>query len=312
MMEKIELYLISGFLGAGKTTFLTRLLNSISQQRIGVIVNEFGDVGVDGRIIASNGIKLVEINNGSIFCACLKDGFVRTLKAFSEQPIDLLFIESSGLADPADMDGLLKSLSPYLKKPYDNKGMICLIDSTTFLDYVDVLVAVQNQAAVADYFLVNKIDLVERAQLDEIHRVLRACNDRALIFDTLHADIPLPLPVLNSMPERGDCKNTNTPSTRPSVYTVETESHLDASSLRCFCERLQKDTFRIKGMLLGPEAWLHVDSVGAQISVKESNFQNPFPHGRLTLIARERQSLTRAISSAWAECCGVPMELYEA
>ena len=94
MEKNIQLYLVSGFLGSGKTTFLRQLLLQMQNVRVGVIVNEFGSIGIDGKVLQQGDTKMVEINNGSIFCACLKDGFVKTLVAFLEQPIDVLFIEA--------------------------------------------------------------------------------------------------------------------------------------------------------------------------------------------------------------------------
>ena len=108
MEQNIQLYLVSGFLGSGKTTFLRNILLQSVGVRVGVIVNEFGSIGIDGKVLHQDGMKLVEINNGSIFCACLKDGFVKTLVAFLEQPVDVLFIEASGMADPSSMEHLLE------------------------------------------------------------------------------------------------------------------------------------------------------------------------------------------------------------
>lgn len=124
----IDLYLVNGFLGSGKTTLLRGLIGAFEAQRLGVLVNEFGSIGIDGTLVHKNGIKLVEINDGSIFCACIKDGFVRTLKAFSQQPVDVLLIESSGMADPAGIHTILEGLAPYLARQYHYQGSICLVD----------------------------------------------------------------------------------------------------------------------------------------------------------------------------------------
>ena len=70
-MEKTSLYLLTGFLGAGKTTFLTNVLKDLEGEKVGVIMNEFGKVGIDGTIIQKEGMELVEINRSSIFCSCL-------------------------------------------------------------------------------------------------------------------------------------------------------------------------------------------------------------------------------------------------
>ena len=74
--EEIQLVLVSGFMGAGKTTFLQYILNQQHHKKIGILVNEFGPVGIDGKILKGADAEIVEINNGSIFCACLKNNFV--------------------------------------------------------------------------------------------------------------------------------------------------------------------------------------------------------------------------------------------
>ena len=151
MEKKIELFLVSGFLGSGKTTFLKNMLLQMSGRRVGVIVNEFGSIGIDGTVLQDGDLKMVEINNGSIFCACLKGGFVKTLVAFLEQPIDYLFVEASGLADPANMESFLDQMEPYLaRKPhitreYNYRGGICVADAMHFLQFAEVFTPVKNQ-----------------------------------------------------------------------------------------------------------------------------------------------------------------------
>lgn len=76
METKTKLYLLTGFLGAGKTTFLTNVLKDLSGKKVAVIMNEFGRVGIDGTLIEKDGMELVEINRGSIFCSCLQLSFV--------------------------------------------------------------------------------------------------------------------------------------------------------------------------------------------------------------------------------------------
>ena len=86
----IQIVLLSGFLGAGKTTLMQRLLSSYEDHKIGVIINEFGEINIDARLVNRDGIEMAELSNGSIFCACIKDKFVDGLVAMSKKDIEYL------------------------------------------------------------------------------------------------------------------------------------------------------------------------------------------------------------------------------
>ena len=124
MEKKIKLYLLTGFLGSGKTTFLTNILNDLSGQRVGVIMNEFGKVGIDGTIIKKEDIELIEINKGSIFCSCLQLSFVSALVEMADRDMDYVFVESSGLADPSNIGEFLEAVEVAKGDVYDYSGAI--------------------------------------------------------------------------------------------------------------------------------------------------------------------------------------------
>ena len=90
-----KLYVLTGFLGSGKTTVLLKLLEILKGHRIGIIQNEFGKLGIDGTILRNDEIQMVEINRGSIFCSCLKLNFVQALAEMAAQDFEYLFVESS-------------------------------------------------------------------------------------------------------------------------------------------------------------------------------------------------------------------------
>ena len=95
-----RLYLITGFLGAGKTTFLKNFIRLFSGQRIQLIVNEFGKEGVDGALLSDLGAYLREISGGSVFCACRMDQFEKVLRDSAAEKPDVILVEASGLSDP--------------------------------------------------------------------------------------------------------------------------------------------------------------------------------------------------------------------
>ena len=312
MKEPIQLYLIGGFLGAGKTTFLRLLMEDMKTKRMGILVNEFGSIGVDGALIEREGVRMVEINNGSIFCACLKDGFVRTLKTFADQPIDILLIENSGMADPAGMHTILSNLAPYLSRPYDYRGLICLVDCTTFLQYSEVLMPVQGQVAEADYVIVNKCDLVDQSVISRIHERIRSFNDSAQIYDTVFAQIPLPLPESTAHHDGQFVRETsNTPDSRPANYALETDGTLNQDQLFNFCHAISESAIRIKGFIRSADGWLHVDAVGNEVQVSPAVIKNIFRlnRGKLVIIGRDGHDIQNEVHAAWKTHCTTSFEL---
>ena len=178
----INLVLLTGFLGAGKTTLMKRILDTYKEQKIGVIVNEFGSVNIDGLLIKRNGIEMAELSNGSIFCACIKDKFVDSLIEMSTMDLEYLFIEASGLADPSNMEDILKGIDHKTKGAYFYKGAICVLDAETFVDLFDLLPAVKSQVEFSSKVVINKSDLANEDELTEIMRLISTNNKEAEIY----------------------------------------------------------------------------------------------------------------------------------
>ena len=315
MENALQLYLIGGFLGSGKTTFLRNMLENMTDRKIGVLVNEFGDISIDGTVIRKEGMEMVELNNGSIFCACLKDSFVKTLKMFADSDIDALVVENSGMADPGGMPQILAQLAPYCKRPYDYRGLICLCDSTTFLDYVDLLNPLQHQVQMADFIIVNKTDLVDREVVDAIHETIRFYNDAAEIYDTVYATVPMDL--LDERLENhgvvieGECC-CNKKENRPATYTLSSDSVLTVEQVSKLCEYLGKYALRVKGFFHHAEGgWVHSDCVGKQINVKDAadDMEIMLETGKLVIIGNSPDEFEDAIMFAWERYCGGHYEL---
>ena len=308
-MEKaVQLYLIGGFLGSGKTTFLKHMLTGLEGRKVGVLVNEFGSVSIDGTVIRQHGMEMVELNNGSIFCACLKDSFVKTLKMFAETDIDILVVENSGMADPGSMNQILDQLKPYLKRPYDYKGLICLADSTTFLDYIDLLNPLQHQVQTADFIIVNKTDLVDQDVIDAIHETIKFYNKDVEIYDTVYATVPVAMLerrlVNHGIVLSGECC-CNKKETRPATYTLEYHAVLTEAQLADFCRYLAKFALRIKGFLRGENGWIHADCVGKQINVAPAadDMEIMLETGKLVIIGSSPDEFEDDIMFAWERYC---------
>lgn len=304
----IDLYIVGGFLGAGKTTLLKRLIEYFSDKKLGVIVNEFGSIGIDGSMLEKDKIQLIEINNGSIFCACIKDGFVRTLKGFSEQPIDVLLIENSGMADPTSMGKILTDLSPYLDRNFHYRGHLCLIDSVSFLDVYDVLTPVENQVTSADLLIVNKIDLVSEEDRESVIEAVRELNDSAPLVETTHAKLPDGLLDLATEARAIDGESSNTPYNRPLTASLEWEGTVDSASITAFVDRIGPLVYRLKGIVDTKDGSLSVSYASKNLELIRTDQSIP---GRsvLVLIGSEDHLSEATITELWEQTVALPVSL---
>ncbi|WP_089610105.1 CobW family GTP-binding protein [Dehalobacterium formicoaceticum] len=124
--KPIQLFLVTGFLGSGKTTLMNNILDDLAARNIkaGVIVNEWGQVGIDGSLFHDHGFEIQELNNGQIFCSCLAGNFVDALVRFADYPLDYLLVETSGMANPQPIRQMLKEIRSQTGERYDYRGTL--------------------------------------------------------------------------------------------------------------------------------------------------------------------------------------------
>lgn len=180
----IPFYLISGFLGSGKTTFLKEFLSQFSHKyRIAVVQNEFAETGIDGKELKESGwqFDLLEVNKGSVFCVCLFSDFRGKLCHFiADYKPDIVVLEATGLADPIAISELL--MDSELQKQVYWAGAWTVIDAVHFSKVISMS-AVINQILIADTIIVNKTDLVNEEFAAQIKTEILARNPLSeLIF----------------------------------------------------------------------------------------------------------------------------------
>ncbi|MFA7660330.1 MAG: GTP-binding protein, partial [Anaerovoracaceae bacterium] len=231
-------------------------------EKIGVIVNEFGQIGIDGSLVEKEGIKMTELTNGSIFCACIKDNFINSLIALSKEDISYVFIEASGLADPASMSQIIKGISPQTTVPYDYRGSICVVDAETFLDYYDLLPALHQQVAYSGGTIVNKVDLVDEDKLADILEKLASINAIAPIYVTTYCDVEFRKLIDEiKVPDKPDEESSNTVESRPKTFVLTADKTLSRKAMEAFLHDLMEDSYRIKGFANTEDGTLYVSGV---------------------------------------------------
>ena len=247
----MKLVLITGFLGAGKTTLLQNLLKEYAGTKMGVLMNEFGEVSIDGKLISTQDFDLIELTNGSIFCACLKENFIKGLAEFLNYDLETVFIESSGVADPSNMQTILETTTKIAQKSYDYRGSICIADGLYFLDQLDLIPALERQVFYANAVIVNKSDLQEPDVLKEIEAKITAINSAAEIFRTSFCEVPVRALVetMGGAKQIADKETGNTWESRLKTSVLRTTATLNMQQLRLFLDEIKSSAHRIKGFV---------------------------------------------------------------
>ena len=266
--KETRIILLTGFLGSGKTTLLKRLLNNC-QKKIGVIVNEFGSVNIDVRLIETEGIAVAELLNGSVFCACIKDKFVDSLIEMSRKNLEYLFIEASGLADPSNMISILDGIRPYVENEYTLAGELCVVDGQSFLDLADILPALNRQIRHATAILINKADLIDKERYQETFDYIRELNAKAVIYKTIHCDINVEeLMADTTLYLEESEETTNTYESRPTTLVLHADEQIAAKDVVNFLREVAPLTYRIKGFVNTDKGILGISAVGENIETE--------------------------------------------
>ncbi len=186
--------IITGFLGSGKTTLLNHILSNQEGLKTAVLVNEFGEIGIDNELIVSTDEdnSMVELSNGCICCTINNDLLDAVFKILERQDrIDYLVVETTGLADPLPV--ALTFLGTELRDLTRLDSIVTVVDAANYSLDLFNSEAAHNQIAYGDIILLNKADLVDEADLDLLEVKIRDVKDGARILRTTKSQVPLPL-----------------------------------------------------------------------------------------------------------------------
>ena len=256
-----RLYLVTGFLGAGKTTFLKNFIGLFAGQRIQLIVNEFGQEGVDGALLSDLSAHLDEIAGGSVFCSCRLDQFGKVLRGSADINADVILVEASGLSDPT---GVRKLFSQTDRFPnIDYRGALCLVDAVRFPKLYATARTCVKQIAASDVAVVNKTDIAAPDQLDNTLSLIHDQRPQMPVIQTafgvVDAGILDVLEGARNLPD-GDMPLTADLALRKLLIRISPE--ITPYELRKFIEMFLEVTFRVKGFVATTEGLYLADCVG--------------------------------------------------
>ncbi|MFT5499935.1 MAG: G3E family GTPase [Woeseiaceae bacterium] len=195
---KIPVVIITGFLGSGKTTLLNFLVKQPDLKSTAVIINEFGEIGIDHLLVETSSEKMIEINNGCICCTIRGDlqdklgSLAMWLDTGRLPPVDRVIVETTGLADPAPIMHTLMT-DEHLLNRYRLSGVVTLIDAITGLSSLNRFPEAVKQIAIADQLIFSKTDLVDslsdRDSYVKLRKRVKEINSRAIIHDVVKGEI---------------------------------------------------------------------------------------------------------------------------
>lgn len=182
--------ILTGFLGAGKTTLLNHILNEQSDYRFAVIVNEIGEIGIDGALVEKQGEEIVEMSNGCVCCTIRKDLVKGIQQLLKRGGFDYLLVETTGIADPGPIAQTFLNI-PQLQRYARLDSIVTVVDAEQILSQMKADDVAVDQVAMADFVLLNKTDLVHEAGLEIVEAKVRQLNPQARILRSTQSRVNL-------------------------------------------------------------------------------------------------------------------------
>ena len=295
-----KLYLITGFLGAGKTTFLKNFIRLFAGQKIQLIINEFGQEGVDGTLLSHLDAYLQEISGGSVFCSCRLDQFENVLRGSADLHPDVILVEASGLSDPTGVRRLFSQTDRFPHIEY--QGAVCLVDAVRFPKLYATARTCVKQLAASDVIVLNKIDKASAEQLDATRALIRGQRPEIPVIETSFGRIDRTLLDLLAA-HTADAPGESMPLTADLTIrkiNVQISPDISAYELQKFIEMFIEDTFRVKGFVQTCDrGMLLADCVGNVVSLAPTSLQVPAEKaGWLTILSGAGMPVHKAVKQA--------------
>ena len=295
----IDIYLVTGFLGAGKTTLMKNLMKVFEHDKVALIVNEFGQEGVDAAVLEKEGMVIEQIIDGSIFCVCRSDKFIDAILKTKEMGIDSLLVESSGLANPFGMHevtGMLHKLSP---DTFHYSGSICVVDAKHFSKLSDLVPVLIEQVQGADLILINKTDLVTPEEVGRVEKAIRKLNGEVPIIKTSFGRIPDDAQIQGLKWRRGTRQGLLVKQTPGINKFVLKFDPVPIDELVIWLKEWTERVYRVKGFCWENNKPFYIQAVHDDVSVSELDHEKQ--ENFLIVLGPARDEIKKSIQTSWSE-----------
>jgi G3E family GTPase len=288
--KTIRLVLVTGFLGSGKTSVINSLLGTLTDKSVGLILNDFGSIAVDGALVEQSGkiVSSKSLSGGQIFCSCLSGSFIESVEAMAEVAPDLIIVEASGLAKPSPLLEIVSIIQQRTNHTVSYGGMLCVVDVDRFELLSKALKTLEEQIVFSDWFVINKIDLVDDTTLEQVKSKVAALRPLAPIFSTSYGKVDPKLTKLliestNELPKTttdASCYRGWGVHGRPKTCIFLPPKGYGGAHLESFMAEVSSQMLRMKGFLPSENnKAILIDAVGPHVTLSERTMPDSIEPG---------------------------------
>ena len=274
LSQKVSLTLVTGYLGSGKTTLLRNVIKENvagSKKKIAILMNEFGEIGIDGRVVEGKHVRVVELPGGCICCSLAGEFEFAVKELLAKYSLDWIVIETTGVAEPTALAyDLIENIEGVRLD-----AIVTLVDADALIRFPNIGHTGREQIEIADMLLVNKVDLVDAKSLEELKEALRKINKRANIIECDHAEVDGAM-IFGIEKETKGMKNvpkkhhtTETDFEYFDFVIDDANVRIDFGKLNEFVSTLQKSIYRAKGFVRTNKGDYLLNYVAGRYSLEE-------------------------------------------
>lgn len=240
---KTPITLITGPLGSGKTTLLRHLLDTV-QEKLAILMNEFGEIAIDSKVVEGKNIQIAELGGGCVCCSLLGEFEAAVEEVIDTVHPDLMLLEATGVAEP---DALIFDIQESLQRVRLD-GVVTVADADSLLKYPTLGHTTRMQVEAADVILLNKIDLVSEEETERIEQKLRSINETAEILRTERCRVDPDL-LFGIAGERAVSPPSHIHQPEFESFTYVSKQALDRDCFERFATHLTAKVYRAKGFV---------------------------------------------------------------